>query len=88
MGYISALHSAGHLLTREHLLQIMTVATEVADNDGMVECFTATGRMTELVDAFAMSSKTMLRLNEEATKGGKKKRSKTGRSLGMWEISA
>jgi len=87
LGYVSALHAAGHLLSRENLLKCMDVATEIAACETLVDCFTASGRMKDLVKSFALSSKAMLVLGQT---GGSKKRKggRTGRSLGIWEIQA
>lgn len=91
LAYNSVLHSAGHLLARDHLLQCMDLATIVAAEDsGLAECFTATGRLGELVTAFALSSKAILRLNEansnKSMKG--KKKGRTGMDLGIWNVHA
>lgn len=86
LAYNSALHSAAHLISRDHLLQSLDLATNVAENEELIRCFAATSRMGELVDAFALSSKTLLRLNEQAGKGAKKRRGRRGETLGIWDI--
>ena len=89
LAYMSVLHCAGHLLSREFLIESMDLTTKIAQNEELIECFKATGRMAELVDGFALTSKAMLRLNEapEAGKGSKKRRGKNVKNLGMWEVS-
>ncbi|KAI9819863.1 MAG: Nucleoporin nup84 [Pycnora praestabilis] len=89
LAYNSVLHGAGHFLSRDNLLHCMSLATRIAvEGSDLAECFTATGRMSELVDAFAMSSKAILRANEKA--GGKiskrKKRAGNGETLELWQI--
>lgn len=87
LAYNSALQSAAHLISREHILQSLDLATDVAANDELARCFTASGRMRELVDAFALSSKAMLKLNEQAVKvAPKKRRGRSGESLHIWDV--
>ncbi len=92
LAYISALHFAGHAHTREHLITIMDLATSIADNEDLSDCFKDTGRMAELVDSLALASKVMLALNEDSINGasGRKrgKGAKNGKKLAMWEIKA
>lgn len=87
LGYVSALHAAGHLLSRENLLKCMDVATEIAQCETLVDCFTASGRMKDLVKSFALTSKAMLVLSQTGS-SKKRKGGRAGRSLGIWEIQA
>jgi hypothetical protein len=84
ISYVSILHSAGHLLSRENLLKCMDVATEVAQIDKIVACITKAGRMKDLVDSFAQTSKAMLVLNQNGA--SKRRKGRGGRNLGLWEI--
>ena len=88
LAYISVLHHAGHALSRESLLQCMELSSLVASKDSdVLTCFLATGRLTELVTAFAFSSKAMLRANEQKSSKAKgKKRSGMGDSLAIWQV--
>lgn len=66
----------------------MDLAVEIAANADVVECFQETGRMAELVDAFARASKAMLAVSE-APGTKRKKRAKereTAQKLAMWEV--
>lgn len=95
IAYISTLHTAGSIISREHLLDAMDLANaiaegkgangELAETNGLEECFAQAGRMRELVECFALISKTMLVMKAAGRlwKGDKQKR---GRDLGIWEI--
>lgn len=94
LAYISALYFASHALAKEHLLVVMDLATQVADNEDLIGCFQETKRMTDLVDAFALASKAMLALNEEkgsigvsSMKGRKGKAKDNAKKMALWEIS-
>ncbi len=86
LAYNSALHCAAHLVTREHLLKSLDLATILAEKQTLIDCFTATGRVGELVDAFALTSRAVLTLNEKSSKSSKK-RTRSGRTLGIWDIT-
>jgi len=85
LAYVASLHAAGHLLTRENLLKCLDVATEIAANEDLVQCFKETGRMKELVQSFALTSKAMLELGQ--SNASRKNKNRSGaRSLGIWEV--
>ncbi|PSK37387.1 hypothetical protein B9Z65_2129 [Elsinoe australis] len=89
VGYISALCTAGHMVSREELLVAMEVATVVAGEEGnwIARAFRDAGRMGELVRVFAEASKILLKLGEVGKKRTERRRGKAaGRDLGIWEI--
>lgn len=89
VGYISALCTAGHMVSREELLVAMEVATVVAgeEGNGIARAFRDAGRMGELVRVFAEASKILLKLGEVGKKRTERRRGKAaGRDLGIWEI--
>lgn len=88
LAYNSALCAAGHMITRDNLLRSMELANDVAnDKTGLADCFMHSNRMRELVGALARSSEIMLKLNE-ANKGRREKKNRTGKTLGIWELTA
>ena len=84
LGWFSALHSSGCMVSRDKLLDLLDATHSIAENECLTKCFVETGRMRELVDMVALSSKTLLRLNKENGKGGKRK--KDARSMKIWDI--
>lgn len=88
LAYHSVLHCAGHYLSRENLLRSMDLATLIAAEDSDVApCFTAAGRMKELVAALALTSKAILRANETGSvKANKRKRAGNGANLAIWKV--
>lgn len=88
LAYNSVLHFAGHAISREMLLQCMQLAAVVAAQDSDVAaCFNSAGRMSELVDAFAITSKSILKANEQGSKTSKgRKKSQHGETLELWTI--
>ncbi|KAJ9656171.1 Nucleoporin nup84 [Neophaeococcomyces mojaviensis] len=76
LGYNSALYFAGFAISRQHLVQCMDLAQEVAQNDSLTQTFVASKRMQELVTAFALDSQALLRSNEA---GGTSTRSRGGK---------
>ncbi|KAI9839907.1 MAG: hypothetical protein M1819_000099 [Sarea resinae] len=89
LAYIGTLHAAGHYLRREYFLDCMDLSTTIADQgSNLAECFVATGRMGELVEYFAITSKTILKANESggAKRGKSKNVSKQGGNLSIWHV--
>lgn len=58
---------------------------EVVSGNGLAEAFKQAGRMRELVDSFALTSKVMLILKAEG-KAWKARKDRAGKELGVWEI--
>ena len=88
LAYNSVLHFAGHAISREMLLKSMDFAASVAaQGSDVAACFVSAGRMRELVDALAMTSKAILKANEHGStvKKGRKKAS-YGQSLSLWTV--
>ena len=92
LAYITVLHAAGNLISREHLLDAMDLANLIAEGkdaygatNGLEECFVKAGRMRELVECFALTSKVMLVLKAEGRAWSIRKNDRKGRDLGMWE---
>lgn len=93
IAYAVALHSAGLMVSREALLDSMEMSTIIAtgksshdakESNGLAECFVKAGRMRELMQVFAETSKTML--VSRAEHGPlKQKRDRIGK-LEIWEI--
>ncbi|KAH5394301.1 nuclear pore complex protein [Parastagonospora nodorum] len=95
LAYLSVLQTAAFFLQRDSAVssavRAMEIANLVADeeNEWLQEVFLKTGRMSELVDALAMVSKAMLRLNEhEPKKSTSKKRGSKGETLRIWDLNA
>ena len=91
MGYLTVLHAAGNLVSRENLLDAMDLANLIArgkneegGENGLEEAFVEGGRVRELMECFALTSKVMLVLKAEGKHWKPKKRSP--RELGMWEL--
>lgn len=90
IAYNSVLHSAAHMVGRDNITRCMDLATAVAapDNIDLTATFLDTGRMQELVQAFAQSSLAMIRLTESsAKKEPSKKRARDGQTMRLWEIN-
>lgn len=88
LAYVSVLHFGGHALSRDMLLDCMQFGATVArPGSDIAECFTAVGRMSELVDALAITSKAMLKANEQSSKANRsRKRSVQGGTLDIWTV--
>jgi nuclear pore complex protein Nup107 len=79
----------GSALTRDFLMECMDLAALVADEDSdLLGLFMKTGRMQELVEAFAAASKSLLLIT--SAKQGPASRSKKLRTKGwsqeLWNI--
>ena len=92
LAYITVLHAAGNLISRENLMDAMDLANFIAEgkdangqSNGLEECFVKAGRMRELVECLALTSKVMLVLKAEGRAWSIRKGDRIGRDLGMWE---
>lgn len=81
LAYNSVLDFAGHAISRSWLVECMNLAQVVATNSTITDAFTQSGRMRELVTAFALSSQALLDANEA---GGKKGKRDTG--IDIWQV--
>lgn len=79
IAYVAALQYAGNCLTRENLLEAMDLAATIAAKESDIAAlFVRTGRIKELVEAFASCSKALAAEPAEGT--SKKKASKAGQT--------
>ncbi|KAK8082904.1 Nucleoporin NUP84 [Apiospora saccharicola] len=90
LGYVSVLHFAGTNLSRENLLECMELAATIAEKDSdIASVLMRSGRMKELVEGFANSSKA-LAVSATDKKGGVGASSKKMRELGwsreLWSV--
>jgi nuclear pore complex protein Nup107 len=81
LAYNSVLYLAGHFISRNWLVECMSLAQEVATNDTLTEAFVASSRMKELVSAFARSSQALLHANEQGSKKGKR-----DEGIDIWQV--
>jgi nuclear pore complex protein Nup107 len=72
LAYNSVLYFAGHAISRNWLVECMSLAQIVATTDSITEAFVESSRMKELVAAFALSSQALLRANEQGGRKGKR----------------
>lgn len=90
LAYISILKFAGYALTRQFLLECMELSTLIAAEDSdLLEPFEKSGRVRELVDAFASASKSLLTSTsskKSASKSGTKKLKAKGWKTQIWNI--
>lgn len=87
LAYNSILHYNGHALTREILLKCMELAALIAaENGDLSGTFVAAQRMSELVDMFAIVSKSILAAEEKGSRGSKNRRKVEGGSMDMWSV--
>lgn len=96
IAYVSALQYAGNSLTRDNLLEAMDLAAVVAERDSDIAALLVkTGRMKELVEAFASVSKALAGEQTEKKKSGKaskagptsaKKMKEMGWSKELWKV--
>jgi len=91
LGYISVTSAAGCFLSRELMTKGLEIANVVADDENkwLRNAFKETGRMGELVHAFAALSQRMLEQVEKhpKAKSSKKKRDWQGETLRIWDIN-
>ncbi|KAF2808214.1 uncharacterized protein BDZ99DRAFT_464109 [Mytilinidion resinicola] len=89
LAYNSTLLASAHFVSREWATKSMELAAAIADeaNAELADAFVQTGRMEELVTAFAVTSKAMVRLGERAPKSGSKKRGWMGESTRIWDLN-
>jgi nuclear pore complex protein Nup107 len=81
LAYNSILYFSGHAISRNWLVECMTLAQIVATNDTLTEAFVESSRMQELVKAFAMSSQALLHANEKGVKKGKR-----DEGIEIWQV--
>ena len=77
----------GHLISREVFLKCMNLAATIAawDSD-LAACFVAAKRMPELVDALAISSKSIVKAEEVGASTNKGRKKLHGETLDLWTV--
>lgn len=89
LAYNTILDLSSRYYSRDLLLKSMDMAALVAtDESDLATCFVAAGRIAELVDSFAVLSKTIIQADERGGKGGKSKKKRNGESLDIWTVRA
>ncbi|KAL9050986.1 MAG: hypothetical protein Q9162_006306 [Coniocarpon cinnabarinum] len=87
LAFNSSLTCAGWYVSRDSFIDSLELGRTISENDELVRCFQKAERMRELVDALALTSKRMLLANENKGQGSKR-RGKTRRTLGIWDVRA
>jgi nuclear pore complex protein Nup107 len=91
LAYLSVLLSGSFFIHRDSATKAMDLATVVADKERgwLQKAFLETGRMSELVEAFAIVSRAMLKLGEHDLSKSKpaKKRGNRGETLRIWDVN-
>jgi len=87
LAFNSVLNIAGHVISRDYLVQCMELATQVATNANLTQACVAAKRTRDLAKSFAVSAKTMLYVKEGDSKK-KKKSSKVpaGANMEIWQV--
>lgn len=88
--YIGVIQAAAFFTSRELVVKAMDVATVVADAEKkwLQDIFLETGRMSELMETFALVSQAMLRLGEhDEKKKPVKKRGNRGETVKIWDLN-
>lgn len=91
LAYNAIVNHSGYYISRDILLKSMDLAAWIAaEESDLTACFSAAGRMPELVDSLALSSRNMIQAEEQGSRGGKSKskRKLDGASLGLWSMKA
>ncbi|PVH74721.1 hypothetical protein DL98DRAFT_519060 [Cadophora sp. DSE1049] len=89
LAYIALLQFGGGALTRDLLMECMELSAVIAGEDSdVLEVFMKTGRVKELVEAFAVASKDLLVLTaQKATPGSRsKKLRRKGWTPELWNV--
>ena len=87
LAYNTVLNFSGFSISRDILLRCMDLASLVAAEDSdLTASFMAAGRMPELVESFALSSRNMIQAEEVGFRAGKSRRRPNGERLDLWVI--
>jgi len=90
MAYIEILQFGGIMLTRDFLLEVMNMAPKIAqEKSDLLELFTKTGRMQDLVTSFARVSKTLVVVSSERKHrdGQTRKMKSKGWNYDLWSTA-
>lgn len=93
VAWITTLEMAGSMLTREFLMRSMDLSTIIAGEDSdLLELFSKTGRMPELVNALASASKQLLiassKTKRSSTARNSKKMKERGWTTDLWNVKS
>lgn len=90
IAFVAALQYTGGTLTRDNMLEAMELAATIAGNESDIAAlFVKTGRMKELVEAFASCSKALAIHSADHKKGSHtsaKKMREMGWSRELWTV--
>lgn len=89
LAFIATLQFGGTTLTRDFLLECMELSALVAaEGSDLLELFTKTARLKELVEAFAQASKTLLITSSSKKRGvmRSKKMKTRGWTQELWTV--
>lgn len=87
LAYNAILNYCGFNISRDILLKCMDLASLVAAEDSdLTASFMAAGRMPELVEALALSSRNMIQAEERGSRPGKSRKNANGERLDLWVI--
>lgn len=85
LAYNAILNYDGFALSREILLKSMDLASIVAAEDSdLTFCLIESGRMAEVVESLAFSSRCMIQAEESGSRAGKSRKKLDGESLSLW----
>lgn len=85
LAYNAILNYDGFALSRDILLKSMDLAAVVAaENSDLAFCFMESGRMPELVESLAFTSRCMIQAEESGYRAGKSRKKLDGESLSLW----
>ena len=88
LGYINVLQFGGNTLTRDFLMECMELSALVADEESdILELLITTGRLQEVVEAFAAASKSLLLRSSTSGPSSKSRKLRAkGWSQELWSI--
>lgn len=87
LAYNAILNYCGFNISRDILLKCMDLVSLVAAEDSdLTASFMGAGRMPELVEAFALSSRNMIQAEERGSRPGKSRKNANGERLDLWTI--
>jgi nuclear pore complex protein Nup107 len=87
LAYNTVLNYSGYSISRDILLKCMDLAALIAaEGSDLAASFVAAGRMPELVESLALSSRNMIQAEERGFRPGKSRRKPNGERLDLWII--
>lgn len=87
LAYNTVLNYGAFLISRHFLAKSMDLAALIAAEDSdLATCFMAAGRMPELVNSLALSSRNMIQGEETGSKASKSKKKLDGETLDLWNV--